>query len=798
MLALLAFAMVPSGAQGRSDVRVLDRDLVTPVAHGQALSRGAVAAGAVLNINIGLAVRNSTELEALIQTASTPGDPGYGHYLTQRQYAARFAPTNREAIAVERWLQRSGLHITGRSSDNLLVHASGISSSIDRAFHIRLENYALAGRDFYAAAQAPQTPLGLHVNWVGGLSDYEHAQAANTCLGSVCGYTGGDFRIAYDLSGNGEGQSLGFTLWGEPVPQDSYTKYAKASKTKALAVGGTGANGLDFVQVGGASSEDEEAEVALDTENAQTVAPGIHENYWLGHDNSVATLESVLNEAANSNIAVISNSWYLLGGCSSNAGMETSLQHGVATGKTFYFATADFGAREGCTFPSVSPYAVAVGGTDLEVAADSTWKSESAFDNDGGCSNGVPRPTWQIGIGTPKEWASVNCTGRATPDVSADSCYSSEGSGIGCWSFIYFDGGAGEYGGTSLATPIWAAATTLWNKANIAAGRPTVGFAAPLIYSLANDPNTYARDFRDIQSGSNGFAATAGWDEATGWGTPDFNNLFANAADLAYTGPTSAAAGQSVTLSADLYDHGTTHGLAGRTIHLAAASESCQAVTSEKGLASCSVQIKEKAGHYTATAAFAGDGGYSAASANANFTVGGGEAPTVTKLSPNKGPAGGGTTVTITGTGFVGTPQVKFGVAQGTNVKVVSATSLTVLAPANGAGTVDVTVSTANGISAITTKDRFKYAKPTVTGLSPSTGGAAGGTAVTVTGTGFVAGADSTIFMFGKAAGTAVSCASSLKCTVTAPAGRVGTVDVIAKVGKLKSAKTSTDRYGYS
>ncbi len=83
--------------------------------------------------------------------------------------------------------------------------------------------------------------------------------------------------------------------------------------------------------------------------------------------------------------------------------------------------------------------------------------------------------------------------------------------------------------------------------------------------------------------------------------------------------------------------------------------------------------------------------------------------PTVTKLAPKSGPAAGGTLVTITGKGFSAPATVKFAGASATSVTVKSSTTITALAPAGPVGTVDVTVTTGAGTSAITKKDRFKY-----------------------------------------------------------------------------------------
>ena len=85
--------------------------------------------------------------------------------------------------------------------------------------------------------------------------------------------------------------------------------------------------------------------------------------------------------------------------------------------------------------------------------------------------------------------------------------------------------------------------------------------------------------------------------------------------------------------------------------------------------------------------------------------------PTVSKLTPKKGPGTGGTSVTITGTDFAAPATVKFGAVAGSEVHVSSSTSITVTSPAESDGTVDVTVTTNSGTSAVNKKDRFKYKK---------------------------------------------------------------------------------------
>lgn len=176
--------------------------------------------------------------------------------------------------------------------------------------------------------------------------------------------------------------------------------------------------------------------------------------------------------------------------------------------------------------------------------------------------------------------------------------------------------------------------------------------------------------------------------------------------------------------------------------------------------------------------------------------------PTVTKLSAKKGPAGGGMSVTITGTRFSGVKAVQFGTVNAVSYTVNSETSITAVSPAGvAASTVDVTVLAHTGRSAVTSKDRFKYENPTVTKVSSNDGPTAGGNRVTITGTGFALGTGTT-FKFGKNAATAVECISTTSCTVTVPAApnqnKESVVDVIAAVGKSKSKKNPPDdQYTY-
>jgi hypothetical protein len=138
-------------------------------------------------------------------------------------------------------------------------------------------------------------------------------------------------------------------------------------------------------------------------------------------------------------------------------------------------------------------------------------------------------------------------------------------------------------------------------------------------------------------------------------------------------------------------------------------------------------------------------GEYVGAQMAAANNEGGQPAPTVKRLSAKTGPAAGGTTVKITGTGFTGASAVRFGSTDATSFTVNSATSITAVSPAGTAGIVDVSVITPNGASGSFINDRFNYGIPTITGVSPNAGAKAGGTSVTVSGSGFAPGVGGTI-----------------------------------------------------
>jgi hypothetical protein len=170
--------------------------------------------------------------------------------------------------------------------------------------------------------------------------------------------------------------------------------------------------------------------------------------------------------------------------------------------------------------------------------------------------------------------------------------------------------------------------------------------------------------------------------------------------------------------------------------------------------------------------------------------------PAVSSVRPAAGSTAGGSMVTITGARFTGVTGVLFGGRRGTNLHVASSTTLTVTAPPASAGTVDVRVITPYGTSAVVAGDHFAYLNPpTVSGVSPGSGPAAGGTTVTITGSQL---RYTSAVSFGDVPATDVTVVSDSTVTVRAPAHVSGRVDVTVVTPGGRSPRVPADTFSFT
>ncbi|MFD3488598.1 IPT/TIG domain-containing protein [Streptomyces sp. NPDC058665] len=145
--------------------------------------------------------------------------------------------------------------------------------------------------------------------------------------------------------------------------------------------------------------------------------------------------------------------------------------------------------------------------------------------------------------------------------------------------------------------------------------------------------------------------------------------------------------------------------------------------------------------------------------------------PTINTINPSQGPTTGGTTVTLTGTGMTGSTGVRFGSTNAPSFVVNSATQITTVSPPRAAGAAAVIVLHPTGNSNSVTFTYVVSQVPVVTGVSPSSGPTAGGTNVTLTGTGFTGASSVT---FGGVPATSFTVNSATQITAVTPPGGVG------------------------
>jgi hypothetical protein len=162
--------------------------------------------------------------------------------------------------------------------------------------------------------------------------------------------------------------------------------------------------------------------------------------------------------------------------------------------------------------------------------------------------------------------------------------------------------------------------------------------------------------------------------------------------------------------------------------------------------------------------------------------------PRVTNISASQGPAAGGTSLTITGTGFTNASTVNFGGTPFASIAVNGDTSITLTTPPSTAGTDHVTVTGPGGTSAQSPAFEFTFvATPSVTNLNPNSGPVAGGNQITITGANFTYA--SAVNFGDQGAGFAVSSDSSITAFVPPSDSGVDQVGVtVASIGGVSAS----------
>jgi hypothetical protein len=165
------------------------------------------------------------------------------------------------------------------------------------------------------------------------------------------------------------------------------------------------------------------------------------------------------------------------------------------------------------------------------------------------------------------------------------------------------------------------------------------------------------------------------------------------------------------------------------------------------------------------------------ASAKTTVSISSGNpAPIVSAIAPTTGTTAGGTSVTISGSNFAAGATVSIG-GVAAPVATLTPTSITATTGAHAAGVVNVVVTNPDTQTG-TLNNGFTYVAPppSVTGVTPGSGTTSGGTAITISGSNFVAGATVTL---GGTPATGVSVVNAFTINATTPAHAAGAVDVV-------------------
>jgi len=473
-----------------------------------------------LNIAIGLPLRNQQALDLLTESLADPSSPNYRRFLTPEEFAVQFGPTEEDYQAAIAFAQSQGLTVTATHPNRMLLDITGSVADIEKALHVNMTIYQHRVRgQFYAPDREPWLDLDAGILDISGLDNYElprpmalkalplsQAKPLVTGSGPAGLFIGKDFRSAYatGVTLDGTGQTVGLLEFDGFYASDVAANFRQAGLSP-VATQTVLLDGFNGVPAGG------NIEVMLDIAMAGYMAPGVSKVIVYEGLNP----NDVFNRMATDNLAQqISSSW----GFGINATTEQIFKQFIAQGQSLYQASGDSGSYSGGVMPpSDDPNLTVVGGTSLTTSgAGGPWQSESTWPGSGGgVSTAYPIPSYQQGISMAANRGSM--TMRNIPDVALIADVQIF--------LICNNGQAISVGGTSAAAPLWAGFTALANQKAASNGKPRIGFANPAIYGIGKGSN-YLSDFHDIALGNNGgFSALAGYDLATGWGTPAGQHL---------------------------------------------------------------------------------------------------------------------------------------------------------------------------------------------------------------------------------------------------------------------------------
>ncbi|MCY4753851.1 protease pro-enzyme activation domain-containing protein [Pelomonas aquatica] len=505
------------------------------LAYVDATDAGAMADNAMVHIAVSLKLRNKDALDALTQRLASGQSR---QHLTQAQFLENHAPTREQAVKVVNYLRSHGFSNVELAANRLLVTADGTPGQIQAAFQAQMRHFKVKGRLAHANVTDVNVPATL-ADSVLAVTGLQTVHMAHTTMRlartqaaapqAIVGINPTLFPSIYGASGMPSASTATIGI----ITQGSMTQTVADLKTFA-ANAGYPVPPVSVVTVGSASTDTSGVdEWNMDSQSSLAAAGGTIKSMLLYTATTLsdADLTTTYNKAVSDNLAKVIN--VSLGECETAAkssGITASndqiFQTAVAQGQTFSVSSGDSGSYEcgGSTsqqsYPAVSPYVMAIGGTTLSTSGG-TWVGETAWScsgpttcpqsasggTGGGVSSTEAAPSWQTSAGV------LTTAGkRGVPDIAFDAAPSSG-------ALILVNGANVQIGGTSLAAPLF---TGFYSRIQAAHGN-TLGFPASTLYAGAAANPSW---FHDVTSGSNGgYSAGVGWDYVTGYGSLQVQNF---------------------------------------------------------------------------------------------------------------------------------------------------------------------------------------------------------------------------------------------------------------------------------
>ncbi|OHX15080.1 hypothetical protein BI347_15290 [Chromobacterium sphagni] len=481
-----------------------------------------MANGELVHIAVSLAVRNKAGLDSLTSSILS----GQGQPISDAQFMAQYAPSASQVQQVVSHLQQNGFRNISVSPNNLLITADGSAATVYSAFQTKLHRYSVNGRQAVANVAAAQVPASLAsiVLAVHGLQNVHqfhtafHAQAvAKTSVG-VMAHKPADFASIYNAASLPAAKNSVAGIIAEGNLNQTVADLGSFARSAGFA-----APSIAIVNAGAPSGDTSGIiEWNLDSQTILAASGGALKQlqFYVAPSMSNADIAAAINAAVTANSAKVVN--VSLGECELSAqysGMTASvdqmLQAAVAHGQTFSVSSGDAGSYE-CgggtayqSYPAVSPYVIAVGGTTLTTSGNTVYSSEKTWSGGGGgASYTEAAPAWQTSAGV----LTTNKTRRGVPDIAFDADPNSG-------ELVLVAGSTYQVGGTSLAAPLF---TGFWNRIQSANGNKLTSPATAIYKYFKANPSLY----HDVASGSNGaYKAANGWDYTTGWGSLNVASL---------------------------------------------------------------------------------------------------------------------------------------------------------------------------------------------------------------------------------------------------------------------------------